>query len=312
MKILDHRVLIVTGKGGVGKTTVCAALGVMAAAQGARCIIVETAGGQRIPGIFGKRSKGYEVVELRHNLFTMSLTPKEAIEDYIVQQLHFRRLYKMVFENRVMGPFIDAVPGLHDAVQLGKVWDLERQKTKGRPTWDLVIVDAPATGHGLTLLDAPSAMSDLTRTGPMHRAVKQVQDLVEDPKRTALLLVSLPESMPLSETIDLYRALPPTFQSQVAAIILNEVWEERASTLESIDALLQSSSPDTVEAATLLRRWIQRCEEQQQAHRRLSDEVDLPVHPLPFLVDRKLDESKINLLANALGALAHSPDGVEE
>ena len=143
MNLLDHRILIVTGKGGVGKTTLCAALGLAASQQGAKTLIVETSGARRIASIFGLRSDGYKTTQLTPRLSTLSITPKEAIEDYIVQQLHFRRLYKLIFENRVMGPFIDAVPGLHDAVQLGKVWDLERQ---GRSLSELLITHSAVCG----------------------------------------------------------------------------------------------------------------------------------------------------------------------
>jgi anion-transporting ArsA/GET3 family ATPase len=310
MNLLEQRILIVTGKGGVGKTTLCATLGLTAASLGARSIIVETAGGRRIAPIFGKRSRGYEIMELIPDLFTLSVTPKEAIEDYIVQQLHFRRLYKMVFENRVMAPFIDAVPGLHDAVQLGKVWDLERQEENGKPYWDLIIVDAPATGHGLTLLDSPSAMSELTRAGPMHRAVKQVKDLVEDAERTALVLVSLPETIPVSETLDLHRALGPRLQAQVKAVVLNEFWGERASSSAEVDELTQSTVPQTREAAELLKQWIRRCKDQVLVRDQILKELDLPVLTMPFLVDRQLFTPQITQLARSLRPL-FTTDGVD-
>lgn len=139
MPLLDHRILVVTGKGGVGKSTVCAALGLLAARQGKRVVVTETSGAQVLPGLFGVQSRGYEPVRLAPGLDTLSITPLEAIEDYVVQQIKVRRLYEMVFRNRVMGPFIDGVPGLHDAVQLGKVWDCAVQAVDGagRPagTW---------------------------------------------------------------------------------------------------------------------------------------------------------------------------------
>jgi anion-transporting ArsA/GET3 family ATPase len=303
MNLLERRIVIVTGKGGVGKTTLCASLGIAAADRGARSIIVETAGGRRIAPLFGVPSKGYEIIDLCPGLSTLSLTPKEAIEDYIVQQLRFRRLYKMVFENRVMGPFLDAVPGLHDAVQLGKVWDLERQQDGQRSRWDLIIVDAPATGHGLTLLDSPAAMADLTRAGPMHRAVKQVQDLIENPKKTALVLVTLPEAIPVSETVDLYESLPDGARPLVTAAVLNEVWEERKSTSEELASWRDTNHPSLDEAADLLEDWIRRCQEQQQARERLAGELKLPMVEMPFQVNRNLRLPQLREIAKSLRPL---------
>jgi anion-transporting ArsA/GET3 family ATPase len=234
----------------------------------------------------------------------MSITPKEAIEDYIVQQLHFRRLYKMIFENRVMGPFIDAVPGLHDVVQIGKVWDLERQEKNGQRVWDLIIVDSPATGHGLTMLDSPAAMSELTRSGPMHRAIVQVQDLIEDPGRTALLLVSLPEAIPTSETIDLYKALPKKVRGQVVAVILNEVWERRGTSIERATTLAQTrSDPPLQEAGQILHQWISRHQQQESARKRLKEALALRTVEMPFLVDRQLKPKQLETLADSLDPL---------
>ena len=150
MSLLQREILIVTGKGGTGKTTVAAALGLWAARAGKRTLLVECNGSQQLPTLFGRSSEGYTPTRLHPGLSAMSITAEEAIEDYVVKQIKVRKLYRMVFRNRIMGPFMDVVPGLHDAVHLGKVYDLiEDDKTRGRPNWDLIIVDAPATGHGL-------------------------------------------------------------------------------------------------------------------------------------------------------------------
>ena len=300
MNLLQRRVLIVTGKGGVGKTTMSASIGMAAAQQGARCLIVETAGAQRIAPIFGMRSKGYSVLELQPNLFTLSITPREAIEDYVVQQLHFRRLYKLIFENRVMGPFINAVPGLHDAVQLGKVWDLERQTQNGRPEWDLIIVDAPATGHGLTLLDSPSAMCELTRSGPMYRAVKMVEDLVTDPEKTSLVLVTLPEPIPVSETVELIQKLPDGMRQQIAMIGLNECWDTRNANAETVQSHADPKNLPRQQAIRLWKEWKERTVLQEQAQVQLRDHISVPIAPIPFLLDRELDPQKLHRLSLSL------------
>ena len=245
--LLQKRVVVVTGKGGVGKTTVALSLALEGARQGKRSLLVELAGSHQVAAVFGKPAGGYALQQLTPMLSTLSITPQEAIEDYVVQQLRFRALYRVVFENRVMAPFVAAVPGLHDVVQLGKVWELEQATTQGHPDWDLIVVDAPATGHGLTLLNSPRSMMDLTVTGPFHDNARLVRDLVEDPDRTALVLVALPEELPVNETLDLYERLG-AMRDQVGLCVLNEVHPEPFSDLQAwpeLRAALESPDPAT-------------------------------------------------------------------
>ncbi len=302
--LLDRRVVLVTGKGGVGKTTVATALALGAAMGGKRVLLVETSGASRVPAIFGVPPRGYALTSVAPNLWTLSITPTEAIEEYAVRELHLRRLYKMVFQNRIMGPFVDAVPGLHDLIQLGKVFDLERDAESGRPRWDLIVVDAPATGHGLTMLASPRAMMELTVAGPFHDNARDVAKLFDDPQRTALVLVALAEEMPVNETLDLHRRLGAQ-GSLVQALVLNEVHPSPVPDLTAYEAqrasLLAGANVAGKAAVALIDGAILRLARQDRARTRLAT-LGRPVYDLPFLFRRDLGRAEFATLASALAA----------
>ena len=294
MSLLDKRVLFVTGKGGVGKTSVATAIALEAASRGKRTLLAETAGSDAVPRLFGKTSRGYEVQALQSKLFTMSITGDKAIEDYIVQQVKVRALYKLVFRNRVMGPFVDAVPGLHDLTQLGKIFDLERETSFGRPVWDLIVVDAPATGHGLTLLDSPKAMMDLTVAGPFHDNAKLVHQLFVDGEKVGIVLVTLPEAMPVNETLELFERLGD-YRPQVQLCVLNEVHAD------VLDEQAWQAVRDHVPkgALALGERTSARHQAQNDARERLSA-LPCPIKELPFVPGRELTSDELDDLGRAL------------
>ena len=306
MSLLDHRIVVVTGKGGSGKTVVCAALGLLATRLGKRALVTEISGARVLPSLFGVDSRGYQPAQLAPGLDTLSITPLEAIEDYVVQQIKVRKLYELVFRNRVMAPFVDGVPGLHDAIQLGKVWDCAVQQQEDHRTarWDVVIVDAPATGHGLTMLDAPRAMMDLTRAGPMFRGNEKVERVLSDPHQTRLVVVALPEDMPVAETLDLNQRLGPLRRNQLSLCVLNEVHPRPPTPPEDWSvvrpALLALPQPAVAEAAELVDTWMQRVARQDDARRRLVQGLGLPLVDLPFLFRRNLGPAELNRLADSL------------
>lgn len=296
------RILYVTGKGGVGKSVVTAALGLHAARRGLRTIIAEPSGAARMPELFGVKGRGYELTRLRDRLHSISITPEQAMEDYVVQQIRFRRLYRMVFRNRVMGPFVDGVPGLHDAVTLGKVFDLEREAAGGRKAWDLVLVDAPATGHGLSLLASARSMMDLTRAGPLYDGNKMVEERISDPAVMGLVLVALPEEMPVAETLDLWRRLGSRRQ-QARLCVLNQcVAPPLPADVDwpRVRSALAGAAPAIAEAAALTDTWVDRHRRQQAAASRLDEGLPLPLLRLPDLPDRDISVDDLEALGAPL------------
>jgi anion-transporting ArsA/GET3 family ATPase len=292
------RIIVVTGKGGVGKTTVTAALGLQAAAEGKRVLMVEAAGAERIPALFGRPGRSYAPRQCAPNLYTLSITAEEAIEDYVMLKIRVRALYRLVFRNRIVGPFISAVPGLHDLVHLGKIFYLEESKKRGRPEWDLILFDAPSTGHGLAMLASPKIMMSMTRAGPFYENAALVERLFSDTEKTRVVLVTNADEMVVNETLDLFERLEENAE-QVDAIVLNEHLEPPFPSLDAWADLRCHFDPFP-EAQALCDRSVRRSQAQIEAHRRLSEGTGHSPVALPFLFDRKLSVEDLQTLAKHL------------
>jgi anion-transporting ArsA/GET3 family ATPase len=291
-----RRLVVVTGKGGTGKSTVATALGLAAARAGLRTLLVETGGAQGLT----------RVLPVRESLFLLSMNAQDALEDFAIRQIKLRSLYRLVFRNRFMGPFMDTVPGLPDIIQLGKIWDLLQETSQGNPHWDLLILDAPATGHGLTMLGAPRSMMEVTRSGPFHANAQRVHDLVSNPEQTAIVLTTLPEPLPVNEALQLYEGLGSS-QGQVVGCVINQMHELPFTPLEAWPearrALEASEDPAWREAVELCGHWVAAARRQVQASTRLREALSVPIVELPYRFPRQLGLEDLEALADHFGAL---------
>src|SRR5512137_2031046 len=215
--LLDRRLVVVTGKGGVGKSTVSAALAVLAARRGKRVLVAEVDARERVAPMLGGRPSGPVVRQVVPGISTVNVDPRHALEEYALMVVKVRALYQAVFENRVVRFFLRAVPSLAETLMLGKILHEARSEAGGRPRWDLVVVDAPATGHAVQLLGVPRALRDTVPAGPLRRDADWMQALLQDPERTAVTLVSLPEEMPVTETAELDARVTPAERDRLRA-----------------------------------------------------------------------------------------------
>jgi len=220
----DATIHFIMGKGGVGRSSTAILLAEAFAKQGQSIIIVECNGSSDIPEHFAGEQGSYTVQTLRPNIDHISVSPMSAIEDYAIQQLKLRKLYTLIFENRLVQPLIEAAPGLHDAVQLGKIYDLWVQKK-----WHHIIVDCPATGHGLSLINGSQTMMNIAKRGPLYEQNKLVDEVIRTQSR--LIMVTLPEELPCKETLELWQGMHVDFQQRTRGIILNQ-WQELSDTLK--------------------------------------------------------------------------------
>jgi len=229
--LFNHKLLIVSGKGGVGKTSVASALGLLASRRGKKTLIAEVNAAERVSALFGTPEIGYEETKLAENLYAINIDPRSAFEEYVVEQIHSKKLFHLIFENRFVRAFLDATPGLNELLEIGKIWALtERDKDpSGDPKYDLVIIDAPATGHGLAFLNVPRVVTEAVRVGPLKTKAEAIMKLVQDPKKSLLLVVTLAEEMPVNEALEMIQSAQSTVKVKSGPVIANALYPSRLS-----------------------------------------------------------------------------------
>ncbi len=240
--LLSRRLLIVTGKGGTGKTTVVAALGTLAARFGVNTVVVEVGDDAVLPHLLGKgRSRKADAtrdpVQVAPHLFRMHLRPRVALTEFLELQLRVKAIARGIVGNASFQKFLDAAPGWRELITLGKLWHLSSLEDSGKPRWPLVIVDAPATGHGISFLSIPNVIVDTVRIGPLRRHTEAVQDLLKDPERTLVLPVTLPEELPINETLELCARLRE-LGFGIGPIVANGI--EARPDIPDLDAVLRA------------------------------------------------------------------------
>ncbi len=201
--------MFVLGKGGVGRTTIAAALGIAAADAGNETLVAEVASQARLLSLFGHGEDAPQGTEtpLRDRLHGLSIDPARALEEYLVMHLPLKALARKLAGDRAFSQLASAAPGLRELVTMGKLWYLAQRRADRAAPYDVVIVDMPATGHGLAMLRAPSTFADIANTGRLHRQTSTVAHDLTDRRKTAAVVVALAEELATNEAIGLIEGL---------------------------------------------------------------------------------------------------------
>jgi anion-transporting ArsA/GET3 family ATPase len=304
-EMLDKRLIFVTGKGGVGKSTVAASLGLAAAERGKRTIVCEIGSQENVSRLFKRARIGFHEVELEPDLWTISIDPDESMREYVLLQLKVRAMRDLLFRSRVFTYLTAATPGLKELVTIGKIWELaqlDRKVKKGRK-YDLVIVDAPATGHGIGFLQTPRTFAGIARVGPIHSQAQELDRFITDHESTGTAIVSLPEEMPVNETAALEHELREEIGVSVDRVYMNALYPERFSDQE-VERLNDAATKAGEGVRGALRAAIseqRRAKSQRAQLARLEAEVSAPVKQLPFIFEPELGVEGARRLAAALG-----------
>jgi len=303
-ELLDKRLVIVTGKGGVGKTTVSVALGMRAAAEGKRTIVCEVSAQENASRMFEHTTVGFHEVELEENLWAISIDPDESMREYVLLQLKVRAMRDMLFRSRIFNYLAAATPGLKELVTIGKIWELAQldRKVKSGRKYDTVIVDAPATGHGVGFLQTPRTFANIARVGPIHSQAQTLDRFITDHENTGVAIVALPEEMPVNETAALEHDLVEEVGVAVDRVYLNGLYPERFSKeeAEKLTALAAIEDGATKAAARAALSEFGRARSQRAQLARLRRRAQAPVKTLPFLFEPDLGPEAARRLSKRL------------
>ena len=305
MSILDHRELVfVTGKGGVGKTTVAMAVALAAARGGRRVVLAEVAGQARAASVFDISDADVPGREtpVDRDLWVTTVDPLRALEEWATRVVGSRRLVGVLARSNAFSAFVHAAPGARELITITKAWELGRRARwdRRRRGYDLVVVDGPASGHGLGMLRTPHTFAEIARVGPIASQAREVDELLRDPARSAILTVALPAELPVSETLDLEGRVRDALHREVDAIVVNGVLPRRFSGEDVAQvAAADGAAPPAVLAA--VRSHHGQAAAQQAQLRRLRAGAGAAVHTLPLRSVAHLGRDDLAELADVLG-----------
>ena len=301
MGLWDRRMIVVTGKGGVGKTTVSAALALACARRGRRTLLASVQAKDRLSPLLEVPRIGPHNTPILPNLEAVNMTPQAAMEEYGLMIFRFRALSRLVFENRIVRAFLDAVPGIDAWALLGKAtYHALETDGNGRPRYDTVILDAPATGHALSLLALPRTLAELAPPGQLRRDGRERWELLADPERSEILPVTLLEEMPVSETAELVGRLRDGLGLPVRRVVVNAV-PERTFEPDEVEAAVAAGLAPADHPLIRAAVWnLHRRRLEDEQRRRLAALLDLPTVDLPLICRGRLHRPCVERLAEAL------------
>lgn len=303
--LTQSKVLVVAGKGGVGKTTVAASLAHLAADVGLKVLVVALDDSGALPGLFGaERRFGYEEETVYEpgegRVSARVITPDDALVEYLMDH-GLKRVAKRLTATGVLDVVATAIPGIREILVLGKVKQLERSGE-----YDLIVLDAPATGHAVRFLTSASGLFDAARGGPLRSQAADVLEMLHDPERCQVVLVTLPEETPVNELIETAYRFEDEVGVLLGPVVVNACYDVIAGLRSDVSRVAEAAgerlSPEeeaAIERAAAFRLGRQELQEAQLA--RLAAELPLPELRLSYVFHPEIGPGELDVLSRALG-----------
>ena len=313
--LLARRLIFVMGKGGVGKTTISIALANAASRLKKKVLLVELGDADSI-GSFYDQTLAETPVRLSPGIWGARVDARAELEAYVRAHIPSKFIAGKISRSRLFDYLFEAAPGLKEVMSLGRLWRWEQEDPRlPNAAFDLMIVDAPATGHALSLLRLPDLLIKMIRVGPVANQLRAVQHLLKNHQKTAIALVTLPEELPVNETVELYQTANETLDMPTAAIFINCVYPDFFNRQDTRQILSLKTSfknrptaPEQLilaDVVNLIRRQIS----QKKQIRKIYAKTNCHVQKMPYFFTNDMTLKEIEKLSFEIGHNASNPPG---
>ncbi len=318
-EILEKRILIISGKGGVGKSVTASLLALAASQQGKRILLVELDTVQTLPQFFNQSAKEqYLEISLAPNITYFHIDGRLGLQEYLSLVLKSKRLVRKINQSPIYEYFVNIAPGLKELMAVGKLWHLEQKRLPGtnRPLYDLIIVDTPATGHTLSYLQMPMTAVNTVKKGFVKKEATKVVDLLQDPQRTSFNIVTTLAEMPVNETIELFEKVSLQLHLPIGRVFINQAYPPFFEGLDSWrfaawSDFISKKPPDAAHMfdyreqrerilLSCAESWQRRRKMQEEQLKKLHKAVTCPMVTLPFVTDSEDHYDMIQKLTDEL------------
>ncbi|MFI5367187.1 MAG: ArsA family ATPase [Candidatus Binatia bacterium] len=308
--LFDRRLLVIAGKGGVGKTTIACALGLIAAQLGKRTLLAEVDGAGRAAFLLGLQpAPAGEARAAGPSLSVMSVDGSASLAEYLEIIVPVKRVLQAVLTSRIYQYFVAAAPGLKELMTVGKIWYEAERSDEGRVRWDLVIFDAPATGHSLQYLRMPRAAHEAFGGGLVGRESKRIVDLLTDPRRTAINLVTTAEEMPVNETVEMYQQVRNDLHMPLGLLFVNRTHHAQFNAMDLEKLQEHRATLHNPRECAIADEVLNRAREElgwtainRTFMRRLENEIGLPLVQIPFVFTEEFGVNEVRAIADQIAA----------
>ena len=301
MNILNKRVIIVTGKGGVGKSTITTLLAIAALKKGKKVLVCEINAKEKVAPYLGYPESGSKVTELEKGLSTVNINFQDAMKEYALKMLKSSMLYKTVFENKPVKRFLSGIPGLPEILIWGKIRFHETEKDKkGKNKYDLIIIDAPATGHGISFLKLPDSILGMISKGSLAKEIKAIRELLIDKNKTSINIVTIPEELPVNEAKELVGIIKDNLEMPLGYLFINQVVEKlfTDNQYKIFRAITKKDNKELQLMSSAANHRISREKLNEKYLKIANNHIQLPSISFPYLFKEKMSRKDFEYLAD--------------